>query len=550
MDQLGGYRIVRRLGEGPRAELLLARTDGESESDASVALKHYRDGVDDASIATEIEALARAAGDHAVELLDVATAPSGSLALVLDRLPGGSLGRLLALRPTLELGELPTIVAPLAALIDRMHAAGVVHRGIRLESVLFDRAGAPMLACFGRAELIDPGLPPAALEAIAGVHADQRALASIAATVLDRADDQQAVRDLGDWLATSADECRVGWGAELAAQVMELAPAMPVDFTPPPVPIEARIPGRIPLDSPPPRKGRQPAEPAQPSRRRRRSDDAAHNRGRAGLRAATQVAPPVIELTADEPWHRGIPPDAESWSLGAPVREAPQTEAWRETEPWRAPATTDRPVGSRSAAKPALDAAGAPDWVTAMIPSDAIARVRASLAAVRAPVWIAAALVGLGLVAAIILVPHDGSGVAADPAPSGTPSATPTSPGHGWTPSGAGADPFAGDDPIAAVVALLEARDACIQDRSVLCLDALGQVGSSALDDDQRLVRSLQDGGETPEPFLVDAEQVTLVERLGDTALVELDGVAETQPASVLLMRTEAGWRIRDYLEP
>ena len=51
MDQLGGYRIVRRLGEGPRAELLLARTDGESEADASVALKHYREGVDDASTA-------------------------------------------------------------------------------------------------------------------------------------------------------------------------------------------------------------------------------------------------------------------------------------------------------------------------------------------------------------------------------------------------------------------------------------------------------------------------------------------------------------------
>ncbi len=188
MDQLGGYRIVRKLGEGPRAEILLARSDGESESDASVVLKHYREGVDDASIAPEIEALARASGDHAVELLDVATAPSGSLALVLDRLPGGSLGRLLALRPTLELGELPTIVAPLGALLDRLHAAGVVHRGIRLESVLFDRAGAPMLSCFGRAELIDPALPPAALESIAGVHADQRALASLVAAVLDRAD--------------------------------------------------------------------------------------------------------------------------------------------------------------------------------------------------------------------------------------------------------------------------------------------------------------------------------------------------------------------------
>jgi hypothetical protein len=150
-----------------------------------------------------------------------------------------------------------------------------------------------------------------------------------------------------------------------------------------------------------------------------------------------------------------------------------------------------------------------------------------------------------------MFVPQGDSGARADAEP--TPSPTSTEPGHGWTPSGVPdepADPVLADDPIAAVVALLQIRDDCVTERSVLCLDAVGQVGSSALDDDQRLVRTLQDGAESPEPFLVDATQVTLVERLGDTALVELADVAETQPASILLMRTEAGWRIRDYLEP
>ena len=263
-----------------------------------------------------------------------------------------------------------------------------------------------------------------------------------------------------------------------------------------------------------------------------------------------------IEQLVDEPWHRGIPPDPESWSLGALADDAPPTETWRAPaplapEPWRAPSASDRPTGSRSAAKATLDAAGAPDWVTALIPGDVVARARASLGAVRAPVWIVAALVGVSLVAAIMFVPQGDSGARADAEPTPTPSAT--EPGHGWTPTGAAAeptDPVQGDDPIAAVVALLQARDGCVADRSVLCLDAVGQVGSSALDEDQRLVRALQDGAETPEPFLVDAAQVGLAERLGDTALVNLDGVAETQPASILLMKTEAGWRIRDYLEP
>jgi hypothetical protein len=165
-------------------------------------------------------------------------------------------------------------------------------------------------------------------------------------------------------------------------------------------------------------------------------------------------------------------------------------------------------------------------------------------------VWIVAATVGVALVAAIVFVPQGDSGARADAEPTPTPSAT--EPGHGWTPTGSTGeptDPVQGDDPVAAVVALLEARDGCVADRSVLCLDAVGQVGSSALDDDQRLVRTLQDGAESPEPFLVDADQVTLAERLGDTALLELAGLAETQPASILLMKTEAGWRIRDYLE-
>jgi hypothetical protein len=37
-----------------------------------------------------------------------------------------------------------------------------------------------------------------------------------------------------------------------------------------------------------------------------------------------------------------------------------------------------------------------------------------------------------------------------------------------------------------------------------------------------------------------------VVERLGDSVLVDLD--PESQPASVLLMKGEAGWRIRDYV--
>ena len=40
--------------------------------------------------------------------------------------------------------------------------------------------------------------------------------------------------------------------------------------------------------------------------------------------------------------------------------------------------------------------------------------------------------------------------------------------------------------------------------------------------------------------------ELTLVERLGDSALIDLPEGSD--PASILLMRTADGWRIRDYV--
>jgi hypothetical protein len=44
----------------------------------------------------------------------------------------------------------------------------------------------------------------------------------------------------------------------------------------------------------------------------------------------------------------------------------------------------------------------------------------------------------------------------------------------------------------------------------------------------------------------VDARDAAVVERLGDSVLIALG--PDSRPASVLLMKGEAGWRIRDYI--
>jgi hypothetical protein len=101
------------------------------------------------------------------------------------------------------------------------------------------------------------------------------------------------------------------------------------------------------------------------------------------------------------------------------------------------------------------------------------------------------------------------------------------------------------EDPVEAAVLLLELRERCLRDLSLLCLDDVGQPDSAALTDDRMLIRDVQNGGEFPPGRILDGELI-LVERLGDSALIDLPEGSD--PASILLMRTADGWRIRDYI--
>ena len=101
-----------------------------------------------------------------------------------------------------------------------------------------------------------------------------------------------------------------------------------------------------------------------------------------------------------------------------------------------------------------------------------------------------------------------------------------------------------GDDPVAAAVVLFAVRDGCIRDLDVDCLDDVDQAGSAALDADRELVGAIMDGGAAGP--LPSTEGASLAQRLGDSALVALR--PDSEPASVLLVKGEAGWRIRDYL--
>ena len=432
VDSLGGYRLLRTVGVGPRAEVILAHPLRSDADPTPVVIKVYGEAVSEESVLAEIEALSRAAGDHVVRLIDVTSTPRGAPALILARHAAASLARLLGERQGLTAGEAITVLAPLAAALARMHSAGVAHGGIAPGAVLFDAGGSPTLGCFGRATLFAPGLPPAGLETEQGVLADVLAYGSLAAGVLEGAGAAQLAHRARTQLAP---------GARLIAfadELFDLGEPLPVDLRSRPQPDPVTLPARV------------------------------------------IAAAPVLagQLDEDEP--------------------AP---AWRQR----------------------------------------LERLRDALGRVRRPVWVTAGASLAALLLALLLVPESGGALTADP------------PAVGLSPSSTAVPPtvvdeaVGGDDPVAATAVLLAAREECIRELSAECLDGIDQQGSAALAADRELVAAIAEGGGPSSVPRVEAGGVALVQRLGDSALVSLG--ADSEPASVLLVKGEAGWRIRDYLE-
>lgn len=101
---------------------------------------------------------------------------------------------------------------------------------------------------------------------------------------------------------------------------------------------------------------------------------------------------------------------------------------------------------------------------------------------------------------------------------------------------------------MAAATALLLARHACFaaRVREVSCLDDIVQEGSPLADSDRAAVG----GDASADEYDYAGAAVELVQRWGEAALVSVapDRVRtrKSEPASLLMVRSEAGWRLRE----
>ena len=438
-DRVGGYRLLRKIGEGPNAGVFVGYADDQNRA----AVKVYRLTAQPGCAEREMEALWRAEHDHVVRLIDVA-----HRALILERLEWGSLSELLVTRAPLQLGEVVNVLSPIAATVDLMHARGVAHGSISTHSILFRAGGAPVLACFGSSSLFESGLTVDALGRTEAVQRDRVALLDLAVSLLT-ATGETRVESLISWCLQQRPIAVDPIGLELAERLFRLDHPVPVSF-------------------------------------------AAH------------------ESTVED--------------QGASARKLPSNSRRRQL-----PALNDRAESASRVEK----LRGL--WQT--VRTELTNRV----STVRKPIWLAFILSATALLGALFATSSLDSQASAAANRDSQQRTSAASPQPLATSASATAAAVS-DDPIPAAQSLLASRIRCFTDHSLECLGEVTQPGSSARTIDSAAIVALRSGGET-EVALLHPGRIELIEEVGNSAIIAVGD--ESNPASVLLVKGEAGWLIR-----
>ncbi|MCU1446391.1 hypothetical protein [Cryobacterium sp.] len=513
---LVGHRLTRRIGSDSRAEVFLAQASTEGRSSVPVVLKVFRHGTDPTGIGREVHAMLSSAPGALPRLDDVATTPDGRVCLVLAHLPGLALNRLLAVRGRIGAAEVVTVAATATACLQAVHDVGLSLPLVRPSGVRFDDRGRPVL--LGLGSLADL---PGGVAGVATRRDDAVGLARFLHALLEFLDPDDAAASRAPALVAEFESAVLtrpfpATLVGLEAALFAWAPAGPV---------RGAVPGAAPdaetgmVADVVPRAMNAPAPAGRP-----RLAPVSVSASAAPAPAAAGSGLPVLARVGR--WVGGTPLGSAARNV---VAQAGRLGSFRRRE-----------RGSRFArlpgARPLLLAAGL------------------------------AAVISVGGFGALSLLPGEGAGGVVASPPASDPAATDPD-GTGPDGTGAdGADPstsdpsiLEGDDPAAAVLELLRLRDVCLAHVSVLCLDGVDQHGSVAMAADGYRIRQLQgDDARTAAPDAAAPEADPLArftarvqEHTGNSALVVLEAGAgvNAQPASALVIKGEAGWRLRELFD-
>ena len=147
--EIGPYRCLRKIGAGGMGEVYLAY---DQRLERRVAVKHLKREADRSTprerLRREARAVARLSHPAIVQVFELLESPDGDW-IVMEFVDGPSLAETIRRGP-LELSEVLSYGAQIAAGLAEAHAKGIVHRDLKAENV--------MIAPSGRAKILDFGL--------------------------------------------------------------------------------------------------------------------------------------------------------------------------------------------------------------------------------------------------------------------------------------------------------------------------------------------------------------------------------------------------------
>jgi hypothetical protein len=504
--RIAGYRLLRRVASGDRADVYLATADharrnGDGDGDghhdgvaALVALRIYDRVQWNESIALEVEAMSADASGTLPALYDVATLDDGRCCLAVERIAGVPASRILAER-TIAPGEAVTLLAPIVAASAALARLGFVHTRLSLGDILIDDAGRPRLVGLG------------ALERLPGLHD------GAGRTALLRRGHEALETLITDVSAATRPSGALDSVAGLLRARLEARP-----FTAGEEEVERALFAAAPPEA----------------------------IGGVTLRARPSVLP--ARMTTPHVHGHSEPEHAES-----------------------AAATVAKRAGGGIRSLLALAQLPEAEHLVGATPDGpsrtVFARVRGMASARRRPLAFGGFIGAGALVMLLTLVPPAtaGAGAGADaggevgeatnaggasPASSVPEVITENDPAHAplaSAPPEIVVDSEAGAATVAA--SLLELRASCFAALDLACLDQVVQPGSAIEDEDRAALIAARDGAEHP-AMGYDLDHLAVSTEMGAAVLVTVPFTdVEREPASLLLVRGEAGWRLRELFD-
>ncbi|MFC7402184.1 serine/threonine-protein kinase [Citricoccus sp. GCM10030269] len=151
VPQVPGWSVVRELGRGASSTVwLVATADG---AEAALKIPHHEVDSPTELLDVELKALGELTHDHVVRPLGVVATDRGP-GLLSDYHAGGSLGSLLQAAGPLPLGQVVTVLVPLAQALQALHEHGVVHGDLSPGNILFTVQGRPAVSDLGSSRLL------------------------------------------------------------------------------------------------------------------------------------------------------------------------------------------------------------------------------------------------------------------------------------------------------------------------------------------------------------------------------------------------------------